>query len=91
LPAVLGLVINHREFQDPHIPWPIFVATLVCLFSVGIGMCAWWMHLTGRYDPNDEDVEVRKLYGQSRARLLSEQEAKDMEARLRHNRTWPDA
>ena len=94
LPAFFGLVINHfpvDKGDEPYIPLPILVATLVCLFAVGIGMGARWMYLAARYDPNDEDVEARKLYGQSRATLLSEQEAKDLEARLRHDRKWPDA
>jgi hypothetical protein len=53
------------------------VAALVCLFAVGISMFAWKFLLAEKYDPNDEDVETRKLYGQSCAVLMSEQEAKD--------------
>jgi len=91
LPAVIGSVINSSlVFKgQEHIPWPIFFATLVCLFAVGIAMCARWSHLAARYDPNDEDVEARKLYGQSRARLLSEEEARHLKVMVAID-PWPD-
>ena len=63
----------------PPIPWPIFAAVatgLAGLLAVGIGSL-WKYHLRHSYDPNSEDVEARKRYGQSRATLLSEQDAED--------------
>jgi hypothetical protein len=96
VPAVIGLLFNEFRYaadkvdvfgkrDEPYIPWPIFVTTLVGLFLVGIGMISLKSLLAERYDPNDEDVEARKLYGQSRATPLSEQEAKRMEASLRRD------
>jgi hypothetical protein len=64
-----GLLTGFRE--------PILVAGLVGVFAVGIGMLLWRHHLAKNFNPNDEDVGVRTLYGQSRATLLSEQEAQD--------------
>jgi hypothetical protein len=79
--AIIGGLINGEleEKGNTPIPWPIFVAALVCLFAAGIGMFIWERNLAQNYDPNDADVEARKLYGQTRATLLSDQEAKAME------------
>jgi hypothetical protein len=60
---------------------PVFVAGLVCLFVVGIGMFVWRHCLAINSDPNEEDVGARTLYGRSRDTLLSEQEAQDVIAR----------
>jgi hypothetical protein len=70
--AIIGGIINgsHEKQVNTPLPWPIFVAGLVCLFAVGIGMFIWKYKLAQTYDPNDEDVEARKRYGQSRAMLL---------------------
>lgn len=78
---IIGGLINGINEQNgkPSLPWPIFVAGLICLFVGGIGMFVWKYNLARSYDPNDEDMETRKLYGQSRAALVSEQEAKDLE------------
>jgi hypothetical protein len=75
--AVLGLLIlkDSPEAQDLA---PAFVGGLACLFAVGIAMFIGRHHLAINSDPNDEDVGVRMLDGQSRATLLSEQEAQDM-------------
>jgi hypothetical protein len=73
--AVLGLAA--MQVNPPPLPWPIAVAGLVCLLVAGIGILLWRDYLAGRHDPNKEDVETRKRNGQSRAILLSEQEAKD--------------
>src|SRR5262249_43378676 len=92
LPAAIGSMINSSPVDkgdEPHIPWPIFGAILACLFAVGIGMIAWKLCLAARYDPNDEDVEARKLYGQSRARLLSEEEARHLKVMVAID-PWPD-
>jgi hypothetical protein len=78
--AVIPTSINVTYADNgtgPPIPWPIFAAGaagLVGLLAVGIGML-WKYNLRQSYDPNREDVEARKRYGQSRATLLSEQEA----------------
>ncbi len=84
--AVFGEVI-YAGYADldkqPALPWPIFVAGLVCLLAVGIGMLIGRYKLAQRYDPNEEDEEARKRCGQSRAILLSEQEASDVLARGR--------
>jgi hypothetical protein len=74
--TLIGGFINgvYEQKGNPLIPWPIFVAVLVSLFVVGIGMFIWGYNLVQSYDPNDEDVEARKLYGQSRAFLLSQEE-----------------
>jgi hypothetical protein len=63
------------------VPWPVFVAGLVFPLALGTGLMIWRSRLARRYDPNNEDVEARKRYGQSRATLLSEQEAEDVLAR----------
>jgi hypothetical protein len=70
--AIIGGIINgsHGNQVTPPLPWSIFVAGLVCVFAVGIGMFIWKYKLAQSYDPNDEDVEARKRYGQSRAMLL---------------------
>jgi hypothetical protein len=69
------------QSTGPPIPWPIFAAgaaVLVGLLAVGIGLL-WKYTLRHRYDPNREDAEARKRYGQSRATLLSEQVAEDLD------------
>jgi hypothetical protein len=75
--AVLGLLIL-KDSPEARDLAPVFVAGLVCLFAVGIAMFIWRHHLAKNSDPNEEDVGVRMLDGQSRATLLSEQEAQDM-------------
>ncbi len=75
--AALGLLIGDG-FPEARGLAPVFVAGLVCLFAVGIGMFLLRCLLAANSDPNDDDVGVRALYGQSRATLLSEQEAQDM-------------
>jgi hypothetical protein len=57
---------------------PIFVTSVVFLLAVGIGMLIWRRHLAQSYDPNEEDADARKRYGQSRAALLSEYEANNV-------------
>jgi hypothetical protein len=76
--TLVGASINAVREQkgDPGIPWPTFLAGTVGLFVVGVGMLIWRHNLVRSYDPNDEDVEARKLYGQSRAFLLSQEEAR---------------
>jgi hypothetical protein len=69
--AVCGGLLT--GFQEP-----ILVAGLLCVFAVGIGMLIWRHHLARNFNPNDEDVGARTLYGQSRAVLLSEQGGKDV-------------
>jgi hypothetical protein len=75
--AVFGLLIING-FPEAQGLAPVFVAGLVCLLAVGIGMFIRRHQLAKNFNPNDEDVGVRTLYGQSRAILLSEQEAKDV-------------
>lgn len=80
--AIIGCLINgiNEHEGKPSIPWPLFLAVIAGLFVVGIAMFIWKYNLAQSYDPNDEDVEARKFYGQSLAALLSEQGAKNMEA-----------
>ena len=40
---------------------PIFVASVVSLLAVGIGMLVWRRHLAQSHDPNEEDVDARLL------------------------------
>jgi hypothetical protein len=48
---------GRRAKGTPPIPWPIFVAGLVCLLTVGIGM--FWKYKRGQScDPNEEAVEA---------------------------------
>jgi hypothetical protein len=75
--GILGLWILH-EYPKTRDFAPAFVAALVCLLAVGIAMFIWRQQLAKNSDPNEEDVGVRMLDGQSRATLLSEQEAQDM-------------
>jgi hypothetical protein len=90
----IGLMINTENGKypvvesvangtAPPIPWPIFGAGLACMLAAGIGMFIWRRLLAQMSNPNDDDVEARKRYGQSRAILLSEQEANDV---LAHGR-----
>ncbi len=89
--AFIGLLINtdngkHPALDNvdntpPPIPWPIFLAGLVCSLALGIGMFIGRYMLAQRYEPNDEEEEARKRYGQSRAILLSEQEPADVLSR----------
>jgi hypothetical protein len=83
--AVIGLLINRfPEGQGtPPIPWPIFVAGLVSCLAAGIGMFIGRPLLAKMFNPNDEDVEAHKRYGQSCAILLSDQEANDVLAQGR--------
>lgn len=78
--AIFGGLVNgiFEHNGRPSISWPIFCGALASLFVMGVGMLIWRYNLTQSFDPNDEDVETRKRYGQSRAVLLSEQEAKDV-------------
>jgi hypothetical protein len=72
--AVLGELIylsNDDIGNPPPVPWPAFVAGLFCLLAAGIGMLIWRQRLSNNFDPNEEDVGVRTLCGQSRATLLS--------------------
>jgi hypothetical protein len=69
VPAMVGICI---------LPFPVFVAGLVSLLAVGTGLLVWRSRLARCYDPNGQDVEARKRYGQSRATLLSDQEARDV-------------
>jgi hypothetical protein len=61
--AVLGTVI-YAGFADqeiePTIPWPVFVAGLVCVFAAGIYLLIRRYKLAQRYDPNEEAKEARK-------------------------------
>jgi hypothetical protein len=80
-PAVVGLAINGIDEQgNPSIRSWIFLAGMAGLFVAGAGMLIRWLHPTENFNLNDEDVEARKLYGQSRAIQLPEQEAKGMDA-----------
>jgi hypothetical protein len=90
--ALTGHIINTLNAQNgkpPPFPWPIFGAVLFCLLAVGIGMLRRRHNLLQRCDPNEEDVEARKLYGQSRATLVSEQDAKDILAHTGANSPSP--
>jgi hypothetical protein len=78
--AGLGLLIRDAVPEAQGLV-PDFVAGLVCLFAVGIGMFIGRHYLATNCDPNDEDVGARILYGQSLATLLPEQEAEDVPAR----------
>jgi hypothetical protein len=73
----LGLWIIH-DVPEAQGFTPILVAGLVCLLAVGIAMFIWRYLLAQNFDPNGEDVGARTLCGQSRATLLSEQEAQGL-------------
>jgi hypothetical protein len=73
----LGLWIIH-DVPEAQGFTPVLVAGLVCLLAVGIAMYIWRYLLAQNFDPNGEDVGARTLYGQSRATLLSEQEAQEL-------------
>jgi hypothetical protein len=78
--AVIPASINatYADQYTTPIPWPIFAAGaagLAGLLAVGIGLL-WKYHQRHRYDPNREDVEARIRYGQSRATILSKEEAR---------------
>jgi hypothetical protein len=78
--AVIGeffYVVPERQ-GPPSVPWPAFVASLVCLLAVGIGLFIWRHRLGQKFNPNDGDAEAHKRYGQSRATLLPGQEAQDV-------------
>jgi hypothetical protein len=75
--AVFGLLIIHGVPEAQGFA-PVFLAGLVCLLAVGIGMLIRRHRLANNFNPNEEDVGPRTLYGQSRAVLLDEQEAQDV-------------
>jgi hypothetical protein len=79
VPLAVGIYVGLQRVGNPPTPWLIFGAALVCLFAAGTAVLIWERNLAQNYDPNDADVEARKLYGQSHATLLSDQEAKAME------------
>jgi hypothetical protein len=81
--AVFGGLWNGYGRDTPRFPWPIFVAGLLGVLTVGIAMLIWRHCLNKKFNPNDEDAEARKRYGQSHAELLSEHEANDV---LAHGR-----
>jgi len=72
--TVIGLMISALA----QIPWYILVIALVCVFAVGVGMFVWRNKLAEEYNPNADDVDARKRYGQSRAILLFAQEVQDV-------------
>jgi hypothetical protein len=72
-PAAVGGMINVSREGVP--PWT-FLAGMAVLVAVGVVLWARWLRLSGNFNPNNEDVEARRLYGQSRAILLPQQEAK---------------
>jgi hypothetical protein len=78
--ALLGAIMNgfFEKHVTPPVPWPIFVAGLICVFAMGIGMLIRQYRSAQIYDPNDEAVEARKGYGQARATRLPEQAALDL-------------
>lgn len=49
------------------------------MFFLGVGMFIGKFVLARDFDPNDAEVEARRLYGQSRAVLVSESEVKELE------------
>jgi hypothetical protein len=66
--AQLALRFRHAPEND-----------VLCLLAVGIRMFIRRHCLAKNFNPNEEgDAEARKRYGQSRATLLSEQEANDL-------------
>jgi hypothetical protein len=70
-------LVNNDVGDPPAIPWPLFVAGMVCLLAAGVGLLIRRRYLAKNFDPNAEDVRARTLSGQSRAVLLSEQKARD--------------
>ncbi|HEX3150872.1 MAG TPA: hypothetical protein VHR66_22530 [Gemmataceae bacterium] len=76
--AIFGGIINAGRFGEPAIPWPVFVAILVVLATIGIGLMVAKFIGARTYDPNGQDVETRKQLGQARAVLRA-----DLEAQLR--------
>jgi hypothetical protein len=74
--AIIGGIVNHikREQGGASVPWPTFVGGLVVLGVFGIGLVIGKSVSASDYNPNDQDVAARIQYGQSRARLLTEQE-----------------
>ncbi len=57
---------------------PIVLTGLASVFATGIGLLIWKRKLNQSYDPNNDDVEARKRYGQARAILLSKEESEDL-------------
>jgi hypothetical protein len=69
--AVIGVVIN-SEFgwnTDGAIPWPILLGGLFFCLMIGLGLILAKFVLAATYDPNTQDVEMRKQIGQARAWL----------------------
>jgi hypothetical protein len=81
--AIFSYYSNADEGNAAYVLCPIFLAGLVCLLGVGIWMLVRRHQLVAKFDPNAEDAEARIRYGQSRAALLSEQEAADVLAQVR--------
>lgn len=65
--AFLGAIFNSVNPDSPPIPWPLFIAVVAVLGSLGVGL--WLVRFVScrRYDPNRLDVELRKRLGKARA------------------------
>jgi hypothetical protein len=90
--TLIGGFINAMNEDKGHfsIPWPIFWDGMAGLFIVGIGMIFWKYNLARSYDPNDQDVEARKCYGQSRAILVQSEQGATVESWITRFRRFPE-
>jgi hypothetical protein len=61
--AALGAIFNDRQ-GVPQIPWISFITIFGIPMLVGIALITLKLILSYRYDPNSQDVEVRKALGQ---------------------------
>jgi len=69
-----GMVFNAVQRGGPAIPWPLFFAGIGSLAILGIGLMVAKCILAARYDPNSQEVEIRKRLSQGRAILRKEWE-----------------
>jgi hypothetical protein len=70
--AFIGGIANGASGDPPAIPWPVFSVGLSVLAVLGFGLMIAKVVLARRYDPNSQNVEIRKRLGQARG-ILREQ------------------
>jgi hypothetical protein len=78
IPVVGIAAVFSGEPGEPGLPPPIFLAVAGTLAMFGVALMLCKVMLSRHYDPNSQDVEVRKRLGQDRATLR-----KDFEERIK--------
>ncbi len=68
--GIIGAVLNEDwVMRQPFIPWPIYLAIVIIISLSGIGLIIARSILSKWYDPNTQDVEIRKELGRQRGMM----------------------